>query len=135
MSFKNTVLILTSNLGSPAILELAGQDKAIIQETVMQYVRGSFRPEFVNRIDEFIIFEALQQQQLRLIVRLQVDRVRARLAEKKIALQISENAEVWPGKAMDWEVFKMLALQHPGSGLLRLNTPVWMLMRRAVIGT
>ncbi|CAL8470560.1 g10102 [Coccomyxa elongata] len=93
VSFKNTILIMTSNLGSQAILEgMAAKDQERVRETVMAMVKASFRPEFVNRVDEFVVFEALKLNEIREIVRLQAKRVEARLAEKKIKLQLDESA-------------------------------------------
>ncbi|EFJ52466.1 hypothetical protein VOLCADRAFT_79064 [Volvox carteri f. nagariensis] len=99
VSFKNAIIILTSNLGSANILEMAsaleGDDlaaKSAIKNLVMAQVRSHFRPEFVNRIDEFIIFDPLSQEQIASIVRLQARRVAERLAEKKIGLQLTESA-------------------------------------------
>ncbi|GIL45618.1 hypothetical protein Vafri_2821 [Volvox africanus] len=99
VSFKNAIIILTSNLGSANILEMAsaleGDDqaaKAAIKSLVMAQVRTHFRPEFVNRIDEFIIFDPLSQNQIAHIVRLQARRVAERLADKKIGLQLTDSA-------------------------------------------
>ena len=71
VSFKNCVLIMTSNLGSSVILEET--DRSRQKDTVMTYVRNTFRPEFVNRIDEYIIFDSLRLDQIKEIVRLQVN--------------------------------------------------------------
>ncbi|GIL72045.1 hypothetical protein Vretimale_553 [Volvox reticuliferus] len=99
VSFKNAIIILTSNLGSANILEMAaaleGDDqaaKAAIKNLVMAQVRTHFRPEFVNRIDEFIIFDPLSQDQIASIVRLQARRVAERLADKKIGLELTDAA-------------------------------------------
>ncbi|KAK9904142.1 hypothetical protein WJX75_005374 [Coccomyxa subellipsoidea] len=93
VSFKNTILIMTSNLGSQAILEgMAARDQERVRETVMAMVKASFRPEFVNRVDEFVVFEALKLNEIRQIVRLQAKRVEERLAEKKIKLELHESA-------------------------------------------
>ncbi|EFJ52304.1 hypothetical protein VOLCADRAFT_79066 [Volvox carteri f. nagariensis] len=99
VSFKNAIIILTSNLGSANILEMASllkndekATKTAIKDLVMGQVRSHFRPEFVNRIDEFIIFDPLSQEQIASIVRLQARRVAERLAEKKIGLQLTESA-------------------------------------------
>lgn len=70
VSFKNAIIIMTSNLGSSAIIELDTKEEA--RDMVMATVRSHFRPEFVNRIDEFIIFDPLEQDQIRAIVRMQV---------------------------------------------------------------
>lgn len=92
VSFKNAIIILTSNLGSGAILENMDADKNQVKDIVMSYVRGHFRPEFINRIDEFIIFDPLRLEQIKVIVRLQAKRVGSRLAEKKIRLELEESA-------------------------------------------
>ena len=94
VDFKNTIIIMTSNVGSQYILDLAGND-ALYEEMrsrVMDAMRNSFRPEFLNRIDEIIIFHGLQQTELRRIVKLQVQRLEERLAEQKISLKLSEAA-------------------------------------------
>lgn len=71
VSFKNTIIIMTSNLGSASVLETLG-DKQQARDMVMMSVRSHFRPEFINRIDEFIMFDPLEQDQIKSIVRLQV---------------------------------------------------------------
>jgi ATP-dependent Clp protease ATP-binding subunit ClpB len=94
VSFKNAVIILTSNLGSGALLEaeLAGGHEGA-REAVMAAVRAHFRPEFVNRIDEFVVFDPLRMDQIKGIVRLQVDRVAARVAaSKKMRLVVTDAA-------------------------------------------
>ncbi len=94
VDFKNTVIIMTSNIGSQYILDVAGDDSHYdeMQSRVMEAMRSSFRPEFLNRIDEVIIFHALKKEQLRHIVYLQTKRLEQRLAERKIALKLSESA-------------------------------------------
>lgn len=88
VSFKNALIIMTSNLGSGFILE----DPAAAQEHVMAAVRGHFRPEFINRIDEFAIFDPLQKEQIKSIVRMQAQRVGKRLEAKKMGLELTEAA-------------------------------------------
>ena len=97
VDFTNTVLILTSNIGSTAILDLAGDPArhSEMEQRVNEALRGHFRPEFLNRLDESIIFHSLKQEELRQIVELQVKRLTKRLEEKKLGLQL--NAE-----ALDW---------------------------------
>jgi ATP-dependent Clp protease ATP-binding subunit ClpB len=94
VDFKNTIIIMTSNIGSQFILDLAGDDSHYdeMRRRVMDAMRNSFRPEFLNRIDEIIIFHALQREELRQIVQLQVARLEKRLAERKMSLKISEAA-------------------------------------------
>jgi len=92
VSFKNTIIILTSNLGSSAILDSPGLEQSAMKDMVMMAVRSHFRPEFVNRVDDFIIFEPLQLEQIRMIVQLQAKRVADRLKEKKISLHLEDSA-------------------------------------------
>ena len=94
VDFKNTIIIMTSNIGSQYILDLAGDDSHYdeMRRRVMEAMRNSFRPEFLNRIDEIIIFHALQKQELRQIVRLQVQRLEQRLADRKMSLKLSDTA-------------------------------------------
>ena len=91
VDFKNSVIIMTSNVGSQYILDVAG-DNEQMRSRVMEAMRGTFRPEFLNRIDEMIIFHGLSKTQLRQIVLLQVKRLEKRLAERKMSLKLSESA-------------------------------------------
>ena len=91
VDFKNSVIIMTSNVGSQYILDVAG-DNEQMRSRVMEAMRGTFRPEFLNRIDEMIIFHGLSKVQLRQIVLLQVKRLEKRLAERKMSLKLSESA-------------------------------------------
>ena len=92
VDFTNTIIIMTSNIGSQYILDVAGDDTRYeeMRSRVMAAMRDSFRPEFLNRIDEIIIFHALVKEQLRDIVLLQVRGLEQRLAEQKLALKISD---------------------------------------------
>ena len=94
VDFKNTIIIMTSNIGSQYILDLAGDDSRYeeMRSRVMEAMRNNFRPEFLNRIDEIIIFHALNRAELRQIVKLQVRRLEQRLAERKIVLRLSDPA-------------------------------------------
>jgi ATP-dependent Clp protease ATP-binding subunit ClpB len=94
VDFKNSVIIMTSNIGSQYILDVAGDDAHYdeMRSRVMDVMRNSFRPEFLNRIDEIIIFHGLQKSELRNIVKVQVERLRHRLAEQKLSLKLSEAA-------------------------------------------
>jgi ATP-dependent Clp protease ATP-binding subunit ClpB len=91
VDFKNTIIIMTSNIGSQYILDFAGDDSRYdeIRRRVMEAMRNSFRPEFLNRIDEVIIFHNLQKSELCQIVQLQVDRLRQRLIDKKMSLRLA----------------------------------------------
>ena len=101
VDFTNTVLILTSNIGSQSILDLAGDPArhGEMEERVNRALRGHFRPEFLNRLDESIIFHSLRSDELRQIVVLQVARLRQRLEERKLGLVLSEEALDWLAQA------------------------------------
>jgi ATP-dependent Clp protease ATP-binding subunit ClpB len=95
VDFKNTIVIMTSNLGSHKILDSvgmygAGDDR--LKDEVMEEVRKHFRPEFLNRVDEIIVFHALSEAQLKKIVHIQLGRLRDRLAERHIALELTDAA-------------------------------------------
>jgi len=94
VDFKNTIIIMTSNIGSQYILDVAGDESRYeeMQARVMEAMRNSFRPEFLNRIDETIIFHSLQKAQLRSIVKLQLANLSNRLMEQKIALKFADIA-------------------------------------------
>jgi ATP-dependent Clp protease ATP-binding subunit ClpB len=93
VDFKNTILIMTSNVGSQYIQELGGLRYEEMVERVMDALRSHFKPEFLNRIDETIIFHNLSQEQLGQIVDIQVERLARRLAEKNIDLILSQSAK------------------------------------------
>ena len=97
VDFTNTVLILTSNIGSQSILDLAGDPSrhSDMEARVNEALRGHFRPEFLNRLDESIIFHSLKQEELRQIVELQVQRLAQRLEDKKLGLQVNADALDW----------------------------------------
>jgi ATP-dependent Clp protease ATP-binding subunit ClpB len=94
VDFKNSIIIMTSNIGSQFILDIAADDSRYeeMRTRVMNAMRDNFRPEFLNRIDEIIIFHSLTKQQLQPIVQLQVQGLQKRLEEQKLALKLSENA-------------------------------------------
>jgi ATP-dependent Clp protease ATP-binding subunit ClpB len=94
VDFKNTIIIMTSNIGSQFILDVAGDDEQYdeMKSRVMDALRGNFRPEFLNRVDEMIIFHGLRKSQLREIVKLQVARLEERLEDRKMAVKLSEAA-------------------------------------------
>lgn len=94
VDFKNTIIIMTSNIGSQYILDVAGDNTHYdeMRRRVMEAMRNSFRPEFLNRIDEIIIFHGLDKTELRQIVLLQVERLRDRLGDRKMSLKLSDAA-------------------------------------------
>jgi ATP-dependent Clp protease ATP-binding subunit ClpB len=99
VDFKNTVIVMTSNLGSHDIQRMAGQSPAIIKQAVMAEVRKHFRPEFVNRIDEIVVFDALDPKQIQAIARIQLNRLEQRLAAQGMKLVVSDAALAEIGKA------------------------------------
>jgi len=99
VDFKNTVIVMTSNLGSHDIQRMAGQSSALIKQAVMAEVRKHFRPEFVNRIDEIVVFDALDAKQIQAIARIQLNRLEQRLAAQEMKLVVSDAALAEIGKA------------------------------------
>jgi ATP-dependent Clp protease ATP-binding subunit ClpB len=99
VDFANTLIILTSNLGSQYLAGLAdGEDVASVEPQVMDVVRGHFRPEFLNRLDEIILFHRLGQEDMAPIVAIQVGRVQKLLADRKITLDLTDAALRWIGR-------------------------------------
>lgn len=92
VDFKNTVIIMTSNLGSHKIFEMAGDEYDNIKTAVMESVNAHFRPEFINRIDEIVVFHPLGQAQMAGIASIQLDRLKARLKERDLDLELSDEA-------------------------------------------
>ena len=92
VDFRNTVIIMTSNIGSQWIHELGGRDDEQMRRLVLDALHAHFRPEFLNRIDEIIIFNSLQREQLMEIVRIQVRRLQGLLAERKLEIELTDAA-------------------------------------------
>jgi ATP-dependent Clp protease ATP-binding subunit ClpB len=92
IDFRNTVLIMTSNLGSDAIQEMSGQDFEKVRNAVMAVLRDHFRPEFLNRIDEVIVFRPLTEEQLIAIVDIQLERLKRRLRDRRVDLVVTDGA-------------------------------------------
>ena len=98
VNFKNTVIIMTSNIGSQLILEMRGADERTYQrmrEQVLDALRRQFRPEFLNRVDEIVVFRALTEAELAKIVEIQLEGLRKRLAERRITLEVTEAAKAY----------------------------------------
>ncbi len=96
VDFKNTLIILTSNLGSEILAGQAeGQDSSAVRDQVMEVVRASFRPEFLNRLDEILLFHRLTRQQMGGIVEIQLKHLERLLADRKITLALDERARNW----------------------------------------
>jgi ATP-dependent Clp protease ATP-binding subunit ClpB len=96
VDFKNTIVIMTSNVGSARILEyqggFSGAGFEAMKEAVLEEMRHHFRPEFLNRLDEIIVFHALTEENLKQIVEIQLNRLRARLADRRITLELTDAA-------------------------------------------
>ncbi|MCT6879767.1 MAG: ATP-dependent chaperone ClpB [Commensalibacter sp.] len=96
VDFRNTIIVLTSNLGSDLLAaQPDGESTDIVQAEVMKVVRGHFRPEFLNRLDEIILFSRLQKEDMAKIVDIQLDRLRKLLVDRKIELNVDEKAYDW----------------------------------------
>ena len=93
VSFKNTIIIMTSNVGSQAIAELSGKDNDAMRHEINEAMHSVFRPEFLNRIDDIVVFHPLGIAEIEQIVGIQLNDVRARMAEQRLALEISGNAK------------------------------------------
>jgi ATP-dependent Clp protease ATP-binding subunit ClpB len=100
VDFRNTVLVMTSNLGSDRIQEMSDDaDYGKMKDTVMQVVTRHFRPEFINRIDEIVVFHALQQTQIRAITEIQIGRIAQRLRDLDIEIAVSTASKDFLGQA------------------------------------
>ena len=95
VDFKNTILIMTSNIGSHRILDFHGGEAeyAVMRATVLDELRRNFRPEFLNRVDEVVVFRALSEAELGKIVEIQLERLRERLLDRRISLDLTEAAQ------------------------------------------
>lgn len=94
VDFKNTVIVMTSNLGSQMIQQMSGDDYQVIKLAVMGEVKSYFRPEFINRIDEVVVFHALNEKHIKSIAQIQLQYLEVRLAKLEMKLQVSEAALV-----------------------------------------
>ena len=92
VDFKNTVIVMTSNLGSQMIQQMAGDDYQVIKLAVLAEVKAYFRPEFINRIDEVVVFHALDEKNIKSIANIQLKHVEKRLAQMDIKLEVSDSA-------------------------------------------
>jgi ATP-dependent Clp protease ATP-binding subunit ClpB len=93
VDFKNTLIIMTSNLGSQWIQDLREKDYDEMQKRVMEIVRSTFKPEFINRVDEIIIFHSLSKEEIKKIIEIQLIYLNKRLAEKKLSITLTESAK------------------------------------------
>ncbi len=96
VDFKNTLIIMTSNLGSEYLVSLGEtQDVDVVRDQVMGVVKQNFRPEFLNRLDEIILFHRLKRENMGAIVDIQIGRLRKLLTDRKIEIRISDAARSW----------------------------------------
>ena len=93
VDFRNTVIIMTSNIGSPIIQELSISDPGLMRQRVMESVQSHFRPEFLNRIDEIILFHSLSEAEITHIVDIQMELLRKRLQDRKLTLNLTDTAK------------------------------------------
>ncbi|MGZ5916793.1 MAG: ATP-dependent chaperone ClpB [Methyloceanibacter sp.] len=99
VDFRNTLIIMTSNLGSEYLVnQPEGEDSDVVREQVMEVVRAHFRPEFLNRVDEIILFHRLKRDQMTRIVDIQMQRLAKLLADRKITLHLDDKAKDWLGQ-------------------------------------
>jgi ATP-dependent Clp protease ATP-binding subunit ClpB len=99
VDFRNTLIIMTSNLGSEYLVnQPEGEDTEAVQEQVMDVVRAHFRPEFLNRVDEIILFHRLKREHMGRIVDIQMQRLAKLLADRKITIELDDSAKEWLGK-------------------------------------
>jgi ATP-dependent Clp protease ATP-binding subunit ClpB len=98
VDFKNTVVIMTSNIGSQWIADLGAKDYEEMRRRVMDALKAQFKPEFLNRIDELIIFRGLGIKEIKAIVEIQMKRLQQRLLEKRVHLELTEKAKEWLAK-------------------------------------
>jgi ATP-dependent Clp protease ATP-binding subunit ClpB len=92
VDFKNTVIVMTSNLGSQMIQQMSGDDYQVIKLAVMAEVKNYFRPEFVNRIDEVVVFHALDEKNIASIARIQLGYLEKRLARLEMKIEVADAA-------------------------------------------
>lgn len=95
VDFKNTIIILTSNLGSEYLLAAGGDDAELVEAKVLDAARSHFRPEFINRLDEMLVFHRLEKEHMGAIVEIQLERLAGLLAERKIELNLSDEAKTY----------------------------------------
>src|SRR4029079_4841798 len=94
VDFRNTLIIMTSNLGAEYLVsQPEGEDSDAVRDQVMAVVRAHFRPEFLNRVDEIILFHRLQRDQMSPIVEIQMQRLQKLLADRKLTVELDESAK------------------------------------------
>jgi len=102
VDFKNTIIIMTSNIGSSEIRDFAGKNEEVMKSRTLEALRRHFKPEFLNRLDDIIVFHALDREQIKEIVDIQIGRLNKRLADNKLTLVLSDGArELLAGEGFD----------------------------------
>ncbi|MCK5276622.1 MAG: AAA family ATPase, partial [Alphaproteobacteria bacterium] len=100
VDFRNVLIVMTSNLGSEILAnQPEGEDSTAVRGQVMEVVKMAFRPEFINRLDDILLFHRLTREHMTGIVEIQLGRLQALLADRKIALELDEAAKAWLGDA------------------------------------
>jgi len=100
VDFRNTLIVLTSNLGSDTLVRLPERaDVSVAREAVMEAVRAAFRPEFLNRLDEILLFRRLARDDMKGVVAIQAERLKKLLADRKVTLEVDAAAMAWLGNA------------------------------------
>ena len=95
VDFKNTIIIMTSNIGSQYIIESRGKDEEKNIELILRALKSHFRPEFLNRVDDVVIFNFLKEEQIKEVVDIQIRRLNKILSDKKIKLELTEKAKLF----------------------------------------
>jgi ATP-dependent Clp protease ATP-binding subunit ClpB len=99
VDFRNTLIVMTSNLGAEHLVNLQdGEKSESVRDAVMAEVKAAFRPEFLNRVDDILLFDRLQRSDMAKIVDVQLDRIRKLLDDRKIVLEVTEDAAIWLAK-------------------------------------
>jgi ATP-dependent Clp protease ATP-binding subunit ClpB len=100
VDFRNTLIVLTSNIGGEVLAALPeGKDVSTVRERIMEMVRAAFRPEFLNRLDEILIFRRLSRDDMKGVVDIQLRRLQKLLADRKIMLALDDKAKAWLAEA------------------------------------
>ncbi|NWH07567.1 MAG: ATP-dependent chaperone ClpB [Alphaproteobacteria bacterium] len=133
VDFKNTLIVLTSNLGSEFLAnQPEGEDTRAVRDEVMEVVRSRFRPEFLNRLDEIILFHRLGRSEMATIIDIQIGRLGALLADRKIALELDAKARAWVAEAGYDPVYGARPLKRVIQR--RLQDPLAQLLLEGAIG-
>ena len=134
VDFKNTVIVMTSNLGSQEIMSMAGRPQFEVKDAVMEQVKAHFRPEFVNRIDEIVVFNALNESAIDKIAAIQVKKLADRVAEQGIKLEVSDAAIAQIAKAGFDPVFGARPLKREVQDALETPLAKFLLEGKAAQG-